>query len=46
MDEKEKKEYLTPEIQKHKAAAIVSGSGDDDDPCVYQEKNFLSTYYH
>jgi hypothetical protein len=44
-DENKKKEYVTPEIQKHKAAAIVSGSGDDD-PCYYKEKTFLNTYYH
>jgi hypothetical protein len=44
-DPEEKKDYIKPEIQKHKAAATVSGSGDDD-PCLYKSKNFVTTYYH
>jgi hypothetical protein len=45
-EKKEKKEYITPEINKHKALAIMSGSGDDSDPCYYQSKTIGTTYYH
>ena len=43
---KQKKPYVKPAIQKHKAAAIVSGSGSDDDNCVTHPRMFLTTYYH
>ena len=46
-EKKEKKECITPEINKHKALAIMSGSGgDDSDPCYYQSKTIGTTYYH
>ena len=32
-DAKSKKKYSKPEIQEHKALALISGSGDDD--CNY-----------
>lgn len=47
MEKKEsKKEYVKPVIRKHKAAAVVSGSGGGDSDCVYSSRMFLTTYYH
>ena len=37
----EKKAYVTPEIKKHKAAAIVSGSG-----CSYYKSSSSGTTYY
>ncbi len=41
--EKEKKEYEKPEIQKHQAVAVVSGS---DDCNTYRSRTVGDTYYH
>ena len=42
---KEKKSYSKPQIEKHKALALISGSGGDD--CnLYSSKQDGLTYYH
>lgn len=44
MKDEAKKEYIKPEIKKHKAVAVVSGS---DCSCnVYSASTCGNTYYH
>jgi hypothetical protein len=42
-----KKTYAKPQIQKHKALALISGSGGDGDDCnLYNSRRSGIVYYH